>query len=110
MPLRHFGRQYELLTQFKRGRIIGMMEAVWSARRVARQLGRSDCVIALNRPVIEKTATSKEMERNGTKSTLATNPDSISAVTTIVSVCGDTLVNISILPLIYSDTPLPQLV
>ncbi|GFU49068.1 transposable element Tcb1 transposase [Trichonephila clavipes] len=27
-----------------RGGIIGMMEAGWSARRVARQLGRSDCV------------------------------------------------------------------
>ncbi|GFX22654.1 transposable element Tcb2 transposase [Trichonephila clavipes] len=59
------------------GRIIGMMEAGWSARRVARLLGRSDCVVkkygtsgskrchlhedqaqdALDRPVIEKTAT-----------------------------------------------------
>ncbi|GFW75262.1 transposable element Tcb2 transposase [Trichonephila clavipes] len=27
------------------GRIIGMMEAGWSARRVARQLGHSDCVV-----------------------------------------------------------------
>ncbi|GFX71076.1 uncharacterized protein TNCV_3648411 [Trichonephila clavipes] len=27
-----------------RGGIVGMMEAGWSARRVARQLGRSDCV------------------------------------------------------------------
>ncbi|GFW79389.1 uncharacterized protein TNCV_2477961 [Trichonephila clavipes] len=27
------------------GRIIGMMEAEWSATRVARQLGHSDCVV-----------------------------------------------------------------
>ncbi|GFU73465.1 transposable element Tcb2 transposase [Trichonephila clavipes] len=44
MPLRRFRIQYEQLSQFERGRIIGMMEAGWSARRVARQLGRSDCV------------------------------------------------------------------
>ncbi|GFW75376.1 uncharacterized protein TNCV_4190301 [Trichonephila clavipes] len=44
MPLRRFRRQYEQLSQFERGRIIGTMEAGWSARRVARQLGRSDCV------------------------------------------------------------------
>ncbi|GFW47772.1 transposable element Tcb2 transposase [Trichonephila clavipes] len=41
MPLHCFRRQYE---QLEKGRIIGMMEAGWSARRVARQLGRSDCV------------------------------------------------------------------
>ncbi|GFU62034.1 transposable element Tcb2 transposase [Trichonephila clavipes] len=29
----------------KRERIIGMMEAGWSARRVARQLGSSDCIV-----------------------------------------------------------------
>ncbi|PRD28299.1 UNVERIFIED_CONTAM: hypothetical protein NCL1_32776 [Trichonephila clavipes] len=45
MQLRHFRSQYEQLSQFERGRIIGMMEAGWSARRVARQLGRSDCVV-----------------------------------------------------------------
>ncbi|GFS83586.1 transposable element Tcb2 transposase [Trichonephila clavipes] len=45
MPSRRFRRQYEQLSQFERGRIIGMMEAVWSARRVARQLGRSDWVV-----------------------------------------------------------------
>ncbi|GFX58749.1 transposable element Tcb2 transposase [Trichonephila clavipes] len=45
MPLRRFRRQYEQLSQFERGRIIGMMEAAVSARRVARQLGRSDCVV-----------------------------------------------------------------
>ncbi|GFY14054.1 hypothetical protein TNCV_3274861 [Trichonephila clavipes] len=42
MSLRHFRKQYE---QFESERIIGMMEAGWSARRVARQLGRSDCVV-----------------------------------------------------------------
>ncbi|GFW41321.1 HTH_Tnp_Tc3_2 domain-containing protein [Trichonephila clavipes] len=44
MPLRRFRRQYEQLLQFERGRIIGMKEDGWSARRVARQLGRCDCV------------------------------------------------------------------
>ncbi|GFX22255.1 uncharacterized protein TNCV_2950961 [Trichonephila clavipes] len=43
MPLHRFRIQYEQL--FERGRIIGMMEAGWSARRVARQLGRSHCVV-----------------------------------------------------------------
>ncbi|GFW26116.1 HTH_Tnp_Tc3_2 domain-containing protein [Trichonephila clavipes] len=47
--------------------------------------------------------------RNGPRSSLATNPDSISAVITIVFVCGDPVVNASIRPLLYSDTPLPQL-
>ncbi|GFU84250.1 transposable element Tcb2 transposase [Trichonephila clavipes] len=46
MPLCPFGRQYEQLSQFERVRIMGMMEAGWSARRVARQLGHSDCVIS----------------------------------------------------------------
>ncbi|GFW34072.1 transposable element Tcb2 transposase [Trichonephila clavipes] len=45
MPLRRFQRQHEQWSQFERGRIIGMMEGGWSARRVARQLGRSDCVV-----------------------------------------------------------------
>ncbi|GFU44916.1 transposable element Tcb2 transposase [Trichonephila clavipes] len=44
MALNRFRRQYEQLSQFERGRIIGMMEAGWSAKQVARQLGRSDCV------------------------------------------------------------------
>ncbi|GFX04067.1 transposable element Tcb2 transposase [Trichonephila clavipes] len=44
MPLCRFRRQYEQLSQFERGRIIGMMEAGRSARRVARQLCHSDCV------------------------------------------------------------------
>ncbi|GFV49285.1 HTH_Tnp_Tc3_2 domain-containing protein [Trichonephila clavipes] len=54
----------------------------------------------------EKTA----LQRNGTRSALATNPDSISAVMTIGFVCRDREVNASILPLLYSDKPLPQLV
>ncbi|GFV89897.1 HTH_Tnp_Tc3_2 domain-containing protein [Trichonephila clavipes] len=45
MSLLHFGRQYEHLSQFERGRIIGLMEARWTARRVARQLSLSDCVV-----------------------------------------------------------------
>ncbi|GFX42299.1 transposable element Tcb2 transposase [Trichonephila clavipes] len=45
MPLRRFRRQYEQLSQFERGRIIGMIEDGWSARQIARQLGRSDCIV-----------------------------------------------------------------
>ncbi|GFT97446.1 transposable element Tcb1 transposase [Trichonephila clavipes] len=74
IPLRRFRRHYQQLSQFERGRIIGIREAGWSARRVARQLGRSDCVVtsgseichlhedqsqdAFDRTVIEKTTTS----------------------------------------------------
>ncbi|GFU70884.1 uncharacterized protein TNCV_2206011 [Trichonephila clavipes] len=47
MPSRCFRRQNEQLSQFERGRIIGMIEAGWSARRVARQLGSSDCVVRM---------------------------------------------------------------
>ncbi|GFW91472.1 HTH_Tnp_Tc3_2 domain-containing protein [Trichonephila clavipes] len=50
------------------------------------------------------------LQRNGTRLSLTMNPDSISAVMTIVLVCGDPVLNASILPLLYSDTPLPQLV
>ncbi|GFW06697.1 putative inorganic phosphate cotransporter [Trichonephila clavipes] len=45
MPLCRFQRQYEQLSQFERDGIIGMMEAGGSAGRVARPLGRSDCVV-----------------------------------------------------------------
>ncbi|GFX91607.1 transposable element Tcb2 transposase [Trichonephila clavipes] len=45
MPLSHFRRQYEQLSQFEKGRTIGMMETGWSARRVACQLGRFDCIL-----------------------------------------------------------------
>ncbi|GFS76659.1 uncharacterized protein TNCV_1622451 [Trichonephila clavipes] len=50
------------------------------------------------------------LQRNGTRSSLATNPDSILAVMTIVFVCGDPVVNVSILPLLCSDITLPHLV
>ncbi|GFW10849.1 hypothetical protein TNCV_4919681 [Trichonephila clavipes] len=45
MPLCRFRRQYEQLSQFERGRIIGMMEGGWSAKQVSRRLGESDCVV-----------------------------------------------------------------
>ncbi|GFT31440.1 transposable element Tcb1 transposase [Trichonephila clavipes] len=46
MPLRRNRRQYEQLTNFDRGRIIGLREAGWSNRRIGRHLGRSDMVVA----------------------------------------------------------------
>ncbi|GFU72302.1 transposable element Tcb1 transposase [Trichonephila clavipes] len=46
MPLRRNRRQYEQLTDFDRGRIIGLREAGWSKRRIGRHLGRSDMVVA----------------------------------------------------------------
>ncbi|GFV65376.1 transposable element Tcb2 transposase [Trichonephila clavipes] len=198
MPLRCFQRQYEQLSQFERGRIIGMMEAGWSARRLARQLGRSDCVMrrswdqwirkllftrrpglecprqtshredchivrnvrvqptassaaiqaqvapSLGAPVSSRTIRGslssghlrsrrplrmlpltpthrrlrlKWCRARGNWTTVewnqvvfSANPDSISAVMTILFVCGDPVVNASVLPLLYSDTPLPQLV
>ncbi|GFX79080.1 HTH_Tnp_Tc3_2 domain-containing protein [Trichonephila clavipes] len=42
MPLRRNRWQYEQLTDFDRGRIIGLREAGWSNRRIGRHLGRSD--------------------------------------------------------------------
>ncbi|GFT29996.1 transposable element Tcb2 transposase [Trichonephila clavipes] len=46
MPLRRNRRQYEQLTDFDRGRIIGLREAGWSNRRIGHHLGRSDMVVA----------------------------------------------------------------
>ncbi|GFU87197.1 uncharacterized protein TNCV_1059091 [Trichonephila clavipes] len=46
MHLRRNRRQYEQLTDFDRGRIIGLREAGWSNRRIGRHLGRSDMVVA----------------------------------------------------------------
>ncbi|GFT80927.1 transposon Tf2-6 polyprotein [Trichonephila clavipes] len=46
MPLRRNRRQYEQLTDFDRGRIIGLREAGWSNRCIDRHLGRSDMVVA----------------------------------------------------------------
>ncbi|GFV35776.1 uncharacterized protein TNCV_913661 [Trichonephila clavipes] len=169
MPIRRFLRQYERLSQFEGGRIIVMKEAGWPARRVARQLGHSDCAVRrcwdqrireiafTRRPGsghprqtsrretrhivrnahVQPTASSAtiqaqvwcpsrlpinasvwngalhvetELQRNGSRSSLATNPDSISAVMSIEFLCGDPVVNASILSLPYSHTPLPQLV
>lgn len=45
MPLHRHRRQYDQLSEFERGRIIGMMEAGLSARRVASHLGRSDSTV-----------------------------------------------------------------
>ncbi|GFW15698.1 uncharacterized protein TNCV_3581961 [Trichonephila clavipes] len=39
-------REKQSTLDFERGRIIGMMEAGWSAKRVARQLGHYDCVVS----------------------------------------------------------------
>ncbi|GFU88527.1 uncharacterized protein TNCV_4442041 [Trichonephila clavipes] len=47
------------------------------------------------------------LQWNGTRSSLATNPDSISAVMTIVFVCGDLVVNVSILPLLLQRHTVP---
>ncbi|GFX43400.1 transposable element Tcb2 transposase [Trichonephila clavipes] len=41
----HYAVFEDNMSQFERGRIISMIEAGWSARLVARQLGRSDCVV-----------------------------------------------------------------
>ncbi|GFX40042.1 transposable element Tcb1 transposase [Trichonephila clavipes] len=49
MPLRRFRRQYGQLSQFERVKIIGMMEAGWSVKLVARHLGHSDCVVKRSR-------------------------------------------------------------
>ncbi|GFX46101.1 transposable element Tcb1 transposase [Trichonephila clavipes] len=46
MPLRRNRRQYEQLTDFDRGGIIGLREAGWSNRRIGHHLGRSDMVVA----------------------------------------------------------------
>lgn len=46
MPLTRNRRQYEQLSDFERGRIVGLREAGWSNRRIGRHLGRSDMVVA----------------------------------------------------------------
>ncbi|GFV29058.1 uncharacterized protein TNCV_4904311 [Trichonephila clavipes] len=45
VQFRRFRRQYEQLSQFKRERTTGMVEAGWSAKRIPHQVGRSDCVV-----------------------------------------------------------------
>ncbi|GFU62068.1 transposable element Tc1 transposase [Trichonephila clavipes] len=47
MPLRRNRRQYEQLTDFDRGRIIGLREACWSNKRIGRHLGRSDKLLGV---------------------------------------------------------------
>ncbi|GFV26749.1 transposable element Tcb1 transposase [Trichonephila clavipes] len=99
-----------------------MIEAGWSDRRLARQLSRRSHLCCeevlgqvdreksfmktrfrspLDGTVVEKTATLYEigatdeetgLQRNGTGSSLPTNPYSISAVIRIVFVCGDPVV------------------
>ncbi|GFV13238.1 uncharacterized protein TNCV_3655581 [Trichonephila clavipes] len=46
------------------------------------------------------------LQWNGTRSSLATNLDSIPAVMTIMFECGDPVLNALILHFLYSDTPL----
>ncbi|GFW52660.1 transposable element Tcb1 transposase [Trichonephila clavipes] len=91
------------------------MGAGWSGRRAACQLGHSDCVLRRywDQWIREMSFTRRpgsgrprqnsrredcrisgaaheetRLQRNGTRSSLATNPDSVSAVMTIVFVCG----------------------
>ncbi|GFX33955.1 HTH_Tnp_Tc3_2 domain-containing protein [Trichonephila clavipes] len=45
MPLCHFQRQYEQKCSLREGENHRHVEAGWSARQVARQLGHSDCVV-----------------------------------------------------------------
>ncbi|GFW88633.1 retrovirus-related Pol polyprotein from transposon RE1 [Trichonephila clavipes] len=45
VSLTEAAKEFIWLKNLERGRIIGMMEAGWFARRVARQLGSSDCVV-----------------------------------------------------------------
>ncbi|GFV36630.1 hypothetical protein TNCV_104511 [Trichonephila clavipes] len=80
MPFLRFRGLYEQLFKFQRERIIGMMEAGWSARRVACQLGQYDGVVgtsgserchlhedqaqdALDKPVVEKKSLRKKCTR-----------------------------------------------
>ncbi|GFX91706.1 transposable element Tc1 transposase [Trichonephila clavipes] len=45
MPGKRARRHFSQLREFERGLIIGMKTAVWSTRRVAVQLDRSECVV-----------------------------------------------------------------
>ncbi|GFV82152.1 uncharacterized protein TNCV_2790501 [Trichonephila clavipes] len=77
MPLRPFRKQHEKLSQFERGRIIGMMGAGWSARRVARHLGRFDCVSSRrpsHRKKCTRTANCFIGRHSGTGSTFIRGP------------------------------------
>ncbi|GFS94214.1 hypothetical protein TNCV_3786711 [Trichonephila clavipes] len=45
MACRRIRAHYEQLSEFERGRIIGLKEAGWANRRIARHMGRSDAAI-----------------------------------------------------------------
>ncbi|GFY17867.1 HTH_Tnp_Tc3_2 domain-containing protein [Trichonephila clavipes] len=45
MPGKRARRHFSQLSEFERGLIIGMKTAVWSTRRVAGQVDRSDCAV-----------------------------------------------------------------
>ncbi|KAJ4451844.1 hypothetical protein ANN_03322 [Periplaneta americana] len=47
MPLRRNQRDFTQLTEFQRGRIIGMREAGWSNWRIAKYLRRSDQTVRM---------------------------------------------------------------
>ncbi|GFV67057.1 hypothetical protein TNCV_357411 [Trichonephila clavipes] len=42
MPRRRIRAHYEQLSEFERGRIIGLKEGSWANRRFVRHMGRSD--------------------------------------------------------------------
>ncbi|GFS96915.1 transposable element Tcb1 transposase [Trichonephila clavipes] len=65
-PLRRFPRQYEQLSQFEMGRIIGMMDAGGVGTSGSRKyhLYEKQAQDAINRPVIEKTTTSDDSRFN----------------------------------------------
>ncbi|GFU05290.1 hypothetical protein TNCV_964731 [Trichonephila clavipes] len=90
MPLRRNRRQYEQLTDFDRGRIIGLREAGWSNRRIGRHLGPGDMVVARcwqqcgsrrhpvpSRETIKKETTDRSwLEEPTSAKTLITDPTS----------------------------------
>ena len=45
MPRRRIRAHYEQLSEFKRGRVIGLKDAGWANWRIARHMGRSDAAI-----------------------------------------------------------------
>ncbi|GFX85152.1 HTH_Tnp_Tc3_2 domain-containing protein [Trichonephila clavipes] len=45
MPRRRIRADYEQLSEFERGRIIGLKEAGWANLRISRHLGRNDVAI-----------------------------------------------------------------
>ncbi|GFY02133.1 transposable element Tcb1 transposase [Trichonephila clavipes] len=47
MLRRRIRAHYEQLSEFERGRIIGLKEAGWANRRIARPMGRSDAFLGL---------------------------------------------------------------